>query len=135
MMALTKVQKEKIRYSTKYGVVYEDIVDICEEVTNDSTKETYLMEAPSIGIFDIISQHSPKVGDEITTTSAEFEIDALTGHYLSNCNLHNVYKAKVIATFVEFQGENYIPGKSCNGGAYLHTLYKIQEILNVEYQE
>ncbi len=127
---------ETIMYKAQYGTIYQNVETVTEEVKSYKTKETYKVSAPNIGVFKIISGSEPTVGDLMTVSSSEFEIDALEGVYLNEANArHNVYESTVVATFVAFDGSTYEPSKSTNGGSYLHTWYEIQQVLDVEYQE
>ena len=120
---------ETIMYKSQYGVTYQSVETVTEG------KETYNVSAPNIGVFKILSKDKPTVGDLMTRSSSEFEIDALEGVYLNEANAHDIYESTVVATFVAFDGSTYIPEQSRNGGAYLHTWYEIQQVLDVEYQE
>ena len=127
---------ETIMYKSQYGVTYQSVETVTEEVKSYKGKETYNVSAPNIGVFKILSKDKPTVGDLMTRSSSEFEIDALEGVYLNEANAkHDIYESTVVATFVAFDGSTYIPEQSRNGGAYLHTWYEIQQVLDVEYQE
>jgi len=124
---------EKIMIKGAYGTVYEDVEVINGVVKNDFTGEEYEVEAKSLIKTEIISGDIPEVGDLFMTSSGEFEVDALRGCYVS-CP-HDYYESVVIGRFVEFEGDNYIPEKSTNGGGYLHKWYEIIDIKSINYVE
>jgi len=124
---------KKITYKGRYGTVTESQETVGKEVYNDFTEEWYLAEAVNVDEIVIRSQDQVAKGDIVMTSSGEFDVDALRGHY-SQMN-HDCWESRVVVRFKEFNGDNYIPEKSHNGGAYLHTFWEVLEVKASNYIE
>lgn len=69
-----------------------------------------------------------EVGTEVSTCTAEFGYDSITGRFENNISSY-------VTIEVEHVGEDYseyVPGKACNGGCYGYDYWKVINVVEDE---
>lgn len=71
------------------------------------------------------------IDSEVSTTTSEFEYDAVTGGFDNNLST----TAEVEVEHIAEDYSEYVQGKACNGGCYGYDYWKVIRVISIETQD